>query len=172
MTRIEPLGELVQDEELPEWLVSPPTPVDYFAGLALPFVFENLLEDSHPEEHAAAVREFLGLAVSERDRAGPHLYKNYTEFVEAAGLQDLEVRIPTTEEVWQHVSPTAIHVSRRHRRDKAVYVQITAECDWDSEHGLQIVYRQGRELCRVSSQDGHLTHADAYDLPEAEDRIS
>ena len=76
------------------------------------------------------------------------------------------------EEVWAHLQPTAIHVSRRHRRDQRVYVQITAECDWEPEHGLQIVYCEGNRLVRVSDQDGHLTHTDAYDLPEAEDRIS
>lgn len=54
----------------------------------------------------------------------------------------------------------------------AVYVQIAAECDWEPEHGLQIIYRRGVEFCRVSDQDGHLTYSDAYDLPESEDRIS
>jgi len=51
-------------------------------------------------------------------------------------------------------------------------VQITAECEWEPEHGLQIVYRDGSELKRVSQQDGHLTYVDAYGLPESEDRIA
>lgn len=51
-------------------------------------------------------------------------------------------------------------------------MQIAAECDWEPEHGLLIVYRNGNELSRVSDQDGHLTHTDAYDLPEQEDRIA
>jgi hypothetical protein len=37
---------------------------------------------------------------------------------------------------------------------------------------LQIVYRRGSELSRVSAQDGHLTHTDAFDLPEDQDRIA
>ena len=51
-----------------------------------------------------------------------------------------------------------------------VYVQVACECAWESEHGLQLVFRQGATLSRVSDQDGHLTHADAYDLPEDQEQ--
>ena len=44
-------------------------------------------------------------------------------------------------------------------------------CTWDQEHGLQIIYRRGAELSRVSQQDGHLTTSDAYARPDSEDRI-
>jgi hypothetical protein len=36
---------------------------------------------------------------------------------------------------------------------------------------LQLVFRQGRQLTRVSGQDGHLTHADAYNVPDSEDAL-
>jgi len=51
-------------------------------------------------------------------------------------------------------------------------VKICAECTWEPEHGLQIVYREGSVLSRVSDQDRHLTHADAHGLPESQDRIA
>ena len=87
------------------------------------------------------------------------------------GEEDIECRVSVPEAVWAHVQPTGIVVSRRHRRDCAIYVQITANCDWEPEHGLQIIYRRGCELSRVSDYDGHLAHADAYGLPEDQDRI-
>ncbi len=68
--------------------------------------------------------------------------------------------------------PTEVFVSRRSERDRAIYVQITADCDWEPEHGLQIVYRRGSELSRVSDLDGHLTHSDADDLAEEQDKIA
>ncbi len=43
-----------------------------------------------------------------------------------------------------------------------MYVQIAADCDWEPEHGLQLVYRGGNELVRVSEQDGHLTNDPGY----------
>lgn len=53
-----------------------------------------------------------------------------------------------------------------------MYVQLTGSCDWEKEHGLQVVLRQGRTLSRVSSQDGHLTTAEAYALPEERNTIT
>ena len=51
-------------------------------------------------------------------------------------------------------------------------ISISAECDWEVEHGLQMVFRGGGRLSRVSDQDGHLTHSDVYDTPENEDKIA
>lgn len=51
-----------------------------------------------------------------------------------------------------------------------MYVAVDCRCDWEEEHGLQLVFRQGRMLTRVSDQDGHLTEAHAYgrvDEPDA-----
>jgi hypothetical protein len=169
---MELLGELRPDKDVPEWLVSQPVEVPYFPGVRIAFVIEDLAEDRSPHEFTAAVRRFLDLTLVDRDQTASHVFKNYTDFVEAVGPENVDVVVSQPKEVWARVHPTAIHVSRRHRRDQKVYVQITAECDWEPEHGLQIVYREGNQLSRVSSQDGHLTHTDAYDLAEDEDRIS
>ena len=48
---------------------------------------------------------------------------------------------------------------------------MSCHCRWEDEHGLQFVFRQGRDLVRVSSEDGHLTDSDAYDFPDREDAL-
>ena len=48
---------------------------------------------------------------------------------------------------------------------------MACECEWEQEHGLQLVFRQGKKLTRVSDQDGHLTKADAYGIPDNEDKL-
>ena len=78
------------------------------------------------------------------------------------------IRSPSA--VWDFVTPSEIMVSRR-ADDELVYVQICASCRWDVEHGLQVVYRRGETLSRVSAQDGHLTTSDARNLPDSEDSI-
>jgi hypothetical protein len=42
-------------------------------------------------------------------------------------------------------------------------------CDWEEEHGLQIVLRNGVRVNKVDGYDGHLTNSDAFadDGPEA-----
>jgi hypothetical protein len=170
--RIEQLGELSPDERIPEWLVSEKVDVPYFAGAQLRFVFDCLEGDDRPDELASAVRRFLGLTIRDRDNAAPYVFMNYREMCEAIGDNEVGVKIDKPADVWNHVHPNEIHVTRRPYGDCKVYVQITAECAWEPEHGLQIVYREGSELIRVSQQDGHLTHVDAYALPESEDRIA
>lgn len=170
--RIEPLGELSPDDRIPEWLVSQKVDVPYFPGAKLRFVLEGLEDDDAPDEFASAVRRFLALTVRERDHAAPHIFTNYREMCEAIGADEVGVDVAQPADVWNHVSPDEIFVKRRHSGDRKVYVQITAECAWEREHGLQIVYREGFELKRVSDQDGHLTHVDAHALPESEDRIA
>jgi len=169
--RVDNLGELTTDESVPEWLVSREVEVPYFPGAKLKFILEDVEGDDRPDEFAAAVARFFALATRDRDHAAPYVFTFYRQICEALGDDEIEARITSPADVWKHVHPTEIHVSRRHRADKKVYVQITAECDWEPEHGLQIVYREGCELKRVSMQDGHLTHADACAVPESQDRI-
>jgi hypothetical protein len=80
-------------------------------------------------------------------------------------------QINNKNEIWEFIQPTEIYISRRHRRDNDIYLQVSCECDWEQEHGLQLVFRQGKKLTRISDQDGHLTEADAYDKPDEEDEL-
>lgn len=128
--------------------------------------------DGAVADYCGATRETHALHPPAGDEATAHVYKNFTDIAEIVDTEELDVQIARPEDVWLHVQPTIVYVSRRHRRDKKVYVQVSAECAWEPEHGLQIVYREGKDLCRVSGEDGHLTHTDAYALPEEEDRIS
>ncbi|BCU76678.1 hypothetical protein [Luteolibacter sp. LG18] len=164
------LGSLVPDARFPELLVSQPVPVPYFDGSELTFTFDGLSEE-YADAARKAVNAFLALGANDRTAASPYVYENYRHVKEASGDAKIGFQIASPEEVWRHVHPSEIFVSQRGRRDDLLYVSITAECDWEPEHGLQIVYRKGCELSRVSYQDGHLTHTDAYDLPEEQDQI-
>jgi hypothetical protein len=168
MRTLSPLGELTQDPDIPVWWVSQPVAVPLLGGQRLPFtVTVEATDDVYPPDVAEAVRNFLALGRDGRAAAAPLVYKNYADFADAVSEVDVEIAGPAA--VWDHVQVTEIHVDRRHRRDRDVYVQVSCNCDWEVEHGLQLVYRQGSRLVRVSDQDGHLTHADAYDLPENQD---
>ena len=162
------LGRLDAEPDSPEWLKSQPRPVPFFDGQKLEFVLDSL-EESDKEDVNDAIASFLKLDPSDRLAASQYVFANYVKM--AARDPDLDCRIESEDAVWDHVQPTAVCVSRRDRRDCAIYVAISANCDWDQEHGLQIVFRRGSELARVSDYDGHLTHTDAYDLPEDQDRI-
>jgi hypothetical protein len=164
------LGVLKPHADVPEWLTSAAVTVPYFDGRKLVFTLDSL-KDSDAPEVSAAIEAFLRLGTKDRLTAARYVFANYQAIADSISEEDLACDIRSAEDVWNHVHPSEVFVSRRHRREKAIYVQITAECDWEPEHGLQIVYRRGSELSRVSDQDGHLTHADAYDIPEDQDKI-
>lgn len=169
-THMVPLGELSPDEDIEEWLVSQPIETPLFPGHALSFVLEDLADDPAPSEVESAVASFLALPADTRDKAAPHVFECYRQVVDAVGSADAGPEITAAAEVWRHIRPTGVHVKRR-SEDGKVYVAVEAECSWEPEHGLQLVFRQGRELNRVSAQDDHLTYSDAYDVPDSEDRI-
>jgi hypothetical protein len=41
------------------------------------------------------------------------------------------------------------------------YLSFEGEVSWEPEHGLQLVYEDGRRVCKVSPYDGHVTIAHA-----------
>jgi hypothetical protein len=43
-------------------------------------------------------------------------------------------------------------------RDQRVYVSVECECDWEPEHGLQIVFRDGATVTKVGPYDGHVVY--------------
>lgn len=168
---ISALGPLKPHPDVPEWLISAAIAVPYFDDLKLTFTLDSL-EEADALEAGAAIEAFLRLGRKDRLEASPYVFANYRHVATAISSEDLACQISSADEVWSHVHPSEVFVSRRHRFDRAIYVQITAEVDWEPEHGLQIIYRRGSELSRVSDQDGHLTHADAYDVPEDQDKIA
>ena len=43
------------------------------------------------------------------------------------------------------------------------YVVVEANCDWEEEHGLMLVWKDGKRLTKVGGYDGHLSNVWAYD---------
>lgn len=169
--KIDPLGELHRHADVPEWWDSGEVDISLLEGQRHAITFADLESDARPQEFEDAVRAFLSLSIKDRDDAGSFVYDHYKDFVAGVGKEEFDFVIEDKALVWQHVHPSEILVSRRTRGDKAVYVSIAAECDWEAEHGLQIVFKQGKTLKRVSAQDGHLTNSDAHARPELEDVV-
>jgi len=168
MLTVPVLGNLSEHDIVPEWVVSEPIPVPLLGGDRQRFtlVMDAIGEERVSGEVAAAVDAFLSLGEADRELIGEKAFENYTEYVEEVEFEGLPVENPS--EIWPFIHPEGIYVSRRHRRDRDIYVTVACQCDWEEEHGLQFVYRRGHQLVRVSDQDGHLTSADAYNRDDLE----
>jgi hypothetical protein len=171
------LGQLTQDKNFPDWWKSGEVPVPFFDGIKLPVIFMDFEPDvdtTFVSEADEALTYFFALGELYRESISHYVHKNCKDFLEAVGYDEADQAlwdIKDENEIWKFVHPSEIYVTRRPYGEQNMYVQLACECDWEQEHGLQLVFRQGKKLTRVSSQDGHLTEADAYDKPDEEDEL-
>ena len=150
--------------------ISDPVPFSIFDGKEIRVVLDGMSDDSRDlAEYENAVGNILGLSKDDRERITPEVFKNYTDVRTACESLGWDCPVISEKDIWQHIYPSEIIVSRRARRDKDLYVQVHCECDWEIEHGLQLVFRRGLQLTRVSDIDGHDTESDACDVPDSED---
>lgn len=171
------IGVLFQNEQFEDWWESDLIKVPFFDNKKLKITFMDFIprsDQSFIDEADKALENFLLKGKIERTEYSDLVYKNCMEFLNAVEydeadkpLRDIKEKV----EIWNFVYPQEIYISRRSRRDKDVYISIACECQWEQEHGLQLVFRQGKRITRVSDQDGHLTEADAYDKPDSEDEL-
>ncbi len=168
------LGKMVP-RDFEDWWQGRDLEVPFFDGQSLPVIFMGVHPGLDPEfgrDADKALRSFLAKTSADRLRASQPVLDNCQEFIEAVGVDEENqawARLQKADEIWRFVHPQRIYLARRRRRDRSVYLQISCHCDWEDEHGLQLVFRRGQDLVRVSAEDGHLTESDAYDRPDHED---
>lgn len=165
---IDPVGWFEEDFSLDDLFVSAPYILPYFGTPEVEFHIEGYEADQNKAEFQEAIQKAVSLNSKDVDGIASYIHQFYKQYEDP---RYIDFVIPYPEEVWDYVTISFAYVSRRSRRDRSVYVSFAGGCDWEEEHGFQIVLRDGCRLVRVSTQDGHLTTADAYDLPESEDSI-
>ncbi|SFQ47913.1 DUF6985 domain-containing protein [Actinomadura madurae] len=159
------LGRLVEDAQL-GWYQSEPVPVPVLGDAPCRFIVDGYVDDPAPEEFHAAIHAFLTLDRSALITATPSIfayYRDITEEILASGDDEWYVEIEGSGDVLDHVwfgnEPMVVRDSRG---DGHVYVSLECECDWEQEHGLQLVFRDGRTVTKVGPCDGHLTNSAAW----------
>lgn len=171
------IGQLKQETNFPDWWKSSEIAIPFFGNkkLAITFMdYDPEHDNAFVEEADQALTCFLKLTSVERNSISELAYKNCTDFLEAVGVDEMDEalrQIKNHNEIWNFIQPTEIYITRRPYKEQDIYVQVACECDWEQEHGLQFVFRQGKQLTRISDQDGHLTEADAYGKPDEEDEL-
>ncbi|MGS2619713.1 DUF6985 domain-containing protein [Micromonospora sp. LZ34] len=163
--QIPELGTVVRDADL-GWYRSGPITVPVLGGGPCQFVVDGYDEDPAQEDFHAAIRNFLALDQSALAEAAPWIYAYYRDVADgvlAAGNDEWDVEISGPEDVLAHVQlGNDPMVMRNSSGDQRVCVSVECECDWEPEHGLQIVFCNGATVTKVGPYDGHLTNSAAY----------
>lgn len=126
----------------------------------------ELVKNPDNPDAMAALEAFLTLTPANRGSDSRHVFAYYRDFHEAVGGQDWldqEMGIPeTAPDIWNYVTPRTLDLQKGHGDDNSWYVMVEANCGWEEEHGLLLVWRDGVTLNKVGEYDGHVTNANAY----------
>jgi hypothetical protein len=162
------LGEVEKDDDL-GWYFGPPMKIAVLGGEERCIVVDGYDGDRRPEDFHAAIKNFVSLGAAALRQAAPFVFAYYKDCVAAAGAPPT---IASPADVWGQVRfGVEPQVKRRPHGDKAVYVSVECACDWEGEHGLQLVFKDGLVVNKVGAFDGHLTNSDAYAEPRFEDVV-
>lgn len=163
MIEVPLLGELEIDQ-FDDWLRSKPIVVNVLGGNQFEFILEEYEEDDSKEEYHKAIENFLSIDESVLKQAQNNIYQYYKDiFDQLVPDDDWYVKITSPEDIWKHIQFGATPmVSRRPYGDQLIYISLECSCDWEREHGLQIVFKQGLYVNKIGPFDGHLTNSDAY----------
>lgn len=155
------------------WYVSEPIPIRVLRNQDCIISIEGYDGDRNPEEFQTAIENFLSLDESALHQVTSHVVRYFQECNDEWEPDDPEyITLTSPGDVWKHVQLGCHpHLSRRHRKDESIYVSVECNCDWEVEHGLQIVFQNGEKVTKIGPFDGHLTYADAYDKDELEGMI-
>lgn len=128
--------------------------------------------DPRDEGIARAIRSFIALRPSALAEVEEHVFRYYLDCKAHLEPGDAGyVEIATAKDVWKHVDFGFEATVGRRKDDGKVYISLECNCDWEPEHGLQLVFKEGCRVNKVGPFDGHVTTSDAYADPSLEDVV-
>jgi len=131
-------------------------------GQALGAYADDYGDDDHPEDYDRAIANLLACTPAVLHAAQDPIYRYYQDMREAWGPDEDIPDIASAADVWKHVQfGGEIELGRR-AKDGLVYASLECNCDWEPEHGLQIVLRNGEVVSKIGPYDGHYTQSDAF----------
>ena len=155
------IGSL-KNADFDDWWVSKPQSIGFLDQEEMTFTITdyNPNEDVKLMEAAdETIRNFLVKTPNDREVISNYVYQNCMDFLEAIGYDEADEQlwaIKDLREIWNYVTPREIYITREPYEDKDVYLRLTFSCEWEQEHGLQLVFNQKGKLVRVSEDDGHI----------------
>ena len=157
------IGTVTKDTGL-DWYYSDELRVGVLGGATCRIVIEAYDDDGNKEDFHAAISNFLTADESVLREAEQYIFQYYERCKDYYNPEDEEyVDIKTANDVWKHVRlGNEPMFTRRAYGDKGIYVSLECGCDWEEEHGLQIVFKDGLKVNKVGAYDGHVTNSDAY----------
>jgi hypothetical protein len=76
--------------------------------------------------------------------------ENYCNDIDQFLDPEDEFHVDNPNDLWNHVRlGDEVYVERRNYGDRKLYATIECGCDWEEEHGLQLVLREGLAVIKI-----------------------
>ena len=153
---------VLKNADFDDWWVSAPQKIAFLDQEEMTFTITdyNPNEDEKLMEAAdETIRNFLAKTPQDREAMSTYVYQNCMDFLDAVGYDEADQAlwdIKDPRDIWNYVTPLEIYVTREPYEDQGVYLRLIFRCEWEQEHGLQLVFNQKGKLVRVSDDDGHI----------------
>ena len=146
------VGKLKQDENFEECWNSELIEIPYFQDKPMKIVFTEAENESYFTLADFAIGNFMRLSISDRDNHSLQIIENYKQNLIFDYTPRLELK--SDNDIWNFVYPSDIILAQNETGE--VFVLVECGCEWEEEHGLQLVFKNGQQLTRVSYNDGGL----------------
>jgi hypothetical protein len=144
------VGQIKPVDYDPDFFESSPYPIPYFDGKELKVGFVEAGHEPYLLQADNVLQNFLSLDKQNRIGDSQLVFHYYSETVKYGHTKPLDVK--DTTEIWNFVYPSEIIVHWDENAD--FYLCVSCGCKWEEEHGLQLVFKDGKKLTRASGHDG------------------
>lgn len=147
------VGQLKPLEYDLDFYESEPFPILYFNNQKLKIGFVEAKHQLYLFEADKVLENFLKLDSRDKIENSQLVFNYYDETLKWGYTKLLDIK--TVDEVWNFVYPSEIIIDWDEKGD--FYLCVCCECEWEQEHGLQLVFKDGITLTRASGNDGYYT---------------
>ena len=147
------LGQLRPTEYNQELFESSPTAIPFFDNLPLIVLFVDVENRLYLDGADRVLQNFFSLNSIDRNKNSEIVYQYYTDTLKHGYSQPLN--ISHNQDVWKFITPNEIIIDWNENCD--FFLCVSCECEWEKEHGLQLVFKNGQILTRAGGHDGHFT---------------
>ncbi|MGR5213384.1 DUF6985 domain-containing protein [Vibrio rotiferianus] len=164
MKEIETSFGLVKLEEKNKKWATEPIKIKLLGNLECRFLFDDAyIFDINRTDYHSAISNFYNLNPNILFSSSQYAFQYYKEITEQLDpnsdwYNENHVDISTEQDVWSYVQFSDVLYISRNEEDATVYIVLGGNCDWEPEHGIQLVFKEGRFINRLSSIDFILTN--------------
>ena len=144
------VGPLKPVEHDDEYFESAPFELPYFDNKKLTIGFIEARHQPYLDSADRVLTTFLTRNSNDRINDSGPVFTYYDQTLKSGYTKDLGIKAPS--EIWNYVTANEIIILWDNNGD--TYLCVSCACDWDIEHGLQLVFKNGQTLTGASGH-GH-----------------